>query len=80
MQLSSAPYVPEILPYDIQKYIPLLKTACHLMLYSASQLNPIHTIILFIALISNLILPFHLCLGLVIFFVSNCLAQVSEMA
>jgi hypothetical protein len=81
MQLSSAPYVPEILPYDIQKYIPLLKTDCHLMLYSAKQLNPIHTFILFIALITILILTSHLCLCLVSdFFVSNCLTQESEMA
>jgi hypothetical protein len=81
MQLSSAPYMPEILPYDIQKYIPLYNTACHLMLYSLSQLNQIHTFILFIALIFILILSSHLCLVLISdFFFSNCLTKGLEMA
>ena len=81
MQFSSVPRVPEILPYDIQKYIPLFKTACHLMLYSVSQLNTVHTFVLFIALMSILILSFHLCLGLISdFFASNCLTKGSEMA
>ena len=80
MQLFSAPYMPEILPYDIQKYISLFKTVCHLMC-SVSQLNQIRTFILFTVLIAILILSSHLCLGHISdFFASNCLTKGSEMA